>query len=62
MVSAGKDPNLVASDLVDEAVLGIDAAGPATGEIVLEGLGLAGSGEGIALDLPDELHDPERLR
>ena len=54
MIPAGKDPDRVTLHRIHEPMLVIDAPGPATGQFVLERLGLAGSGEGCPLNLLDQ--------
>ena len=58
VVPAGGDAGLAVGDLVHEAVLVGDAAGPVLLEAVLERLGLADPLVAVALDIGDELVDP----
>src|SRR5262245_9162951 len=54
VVTAGEDANVGLGDLVHQAVLLVDASGPATREFVLEGLRLADAAERIGLCLQDD--------
>src|ERR1700756_305458 len=65
VVTAGCFPDLVLSDLVDQAMLISDPAGPVAVEAMLERLGLADSLVAVALDVGDQgvnpLEDPAVL-
>ena len=58
VVAGREDDDLCFGDEVDEAVLVIDPPGPCPGQVVLERLGLADSGERISPDVLDQLVDP----
>ena len=57
VVAAGGDPDLVAGDLVDEAVLVGDSSGPVAGEVVLERLRFTDAFVAVALDVSKERID-----
>lgn len=59
MITAGENADVVFFDLIDEAVLLVDAAGPAAGKFVPERLGFAAAGKRITLNLLDELDNSQ---
>jgi hypothetical protein len=50
VVTACEDADFIFFDLLDQPVFLVDAAGPASGKLVLERFGLAGAGERVTLD------------
>jgi len=59
MVAAGQYPDSIFLHFIDQAVLLVNATGPAAGELMLQAFRLPGSAEGIALDLFDQLDDSQ---
>ena len=61
VVTTSENTNFVLLDLIYQPVLFIDAAGPATGQTMLERFGLAGAGKRITLNFLDQLDNAKRL-
>ena len=53
VVPAGEDSNLVLLHLVHKAMFAVDPPGPATLQLVLQGLGFAGAGKRFPLNVAD---------
>ena len=66
VIAAGRDPHLIANDLVHQAMLVGDAPRPVAGEVMLQCLGLPRPWSAMARDVPDEgidaFQDPPVLR
>jgi hypothetical protein len=61
VVASLEDDQVIFGDPVDESVLVVDAARPASGELMPERFGPPDPGEGLALDCADKVVDPLHL-
>jgi hypothetical protein len=61
MVTTSEITNFVLLDLIYQPVLFIDAAGPATGQNMLERFGFAGACKRITLNILDQLDNAKCL-
>ena len=61
MIAAGQNPNFICCDLIDEPVLLIYSARPATSQLALQRLGLTYALEGITLHVFDQADNPQCL-
>lgn len=61
MVTTSKDSDLVGCDLIDDPMLLVDPTRPAAGQFVFQRFGFADTGKRFALDLSDQVDDPESL-
>jgi hypothetical protein len=60
VIAAGENADLVVRDFVDEAMLSIDAPGPAAGElVVLQRLWIPDAAEGVSPNGLDQSYDSE---
>ena len=61
VVTTGENADFILLDLIDKAVLLVNAARPAAGKFMFERFGLAGAAKRITLDFLDQLEDTKSL-
>lgn len=59
MVAAGKDSDFIFLHFVNQTMLFVNPARPATGQLMFQRFRLTGSLKRIYLNLFDQLHDPQ---